>query len=106
MSGNYFVYILRCQDGSLYTGITTDVQRRFEEHCGRRAGRAKYTRSRHPLCIERVWQTTDRPLASRLEYRIKTLTKAQKEQLIRDPALLAVFLGDTLDLSAYTVVDY
>ena len=49
----YYVYMLRCEDGSLYTGITTDLARRFEEH--RNGKGAKYTRSRGAVRIEAAW---------------------------------------------------
>ena len=78
----YYVYILRCSNQSLYTGITTDLQRRFAEHAGKRTGGAKYTASHQPIRFEAVWQAEDRASASRLEYRIKTLTRLQKEHLI------------------------
>lgn len=79
----YYTYILRCADSSLYTGITTDPARRFAEHSGKKSGGAKYTASRHPICMEAVWRAPDHPAAARLEYRIKTLSKPEKEQLIR-----------------------
>ena len=86
----YFVYMLRCADGSLYTGITNDVARRMTRHTdGRAAGGAKYTASHKPLRLECVWGCTDRSAALRLEYRIKALPKAKKEALAADPSLLA-----------------
>ncbi len=102
MEHSYFVYILRCEDGSLYTGFTTDWQRRFAEHRSQGPRCAKYTLS-HPVCsIERVWQADDRQSAMRLEYRIKkSLTHAQKEQLIASPALLDDLLGHLLDCTKY-----
>lgn len=79
----YYTYMLRCADGSLYTGITTDPARRFAQHTGKRPGGAKYTASRRPMHVEAVWRAPDHTAAAQLEYHIKTLTKAQKEQLIR-----------------------
>lgn len=75
-----FVYILRCRDGSLYTGIAKDLARRMERH---RLGKAsKYTRSRLPVAL--VWKrrllTWSRALKE--ELRIKSLTRAQKEDLL------------------------
>lgn len=87
----WFVYILRCADGSLYTGITTDLDRRLEEHNSGRG--AKYTRSRRPveLCYREPW--ADRAEASRREVLIKGLPRARKLELVagnlelgRDPA--------------------
>lgn len=78
----YYTYLLRCADGSLYAGITTDPARRFAQHTGSKPGGAKYTAFRHPVRMEAVWRTYDRATASRLEYQLKHLKKAEKEQLI------------------------
>lgn len=80
----YYTYIIRCTDDSLYTGITTDVKRRFEEHLSQSEKSAKYTRTHKAIKIETVWQSKDRISASRLEYQIKRLTKVQKEELIKN----------------------
>jgi predicted GIY-YIG superfamily endonuclease len=78
------VYLLRCADGSLYTGIATDVSRRFSEHTQGDKG-AKYLRGRGPL--ELVFHQTigDRSLALRVEHRVKRFPKAYKEDLCRLP---------------------
>ncbi len=76
----WFLYILKCGDGTLYTGITTDIQRRLSAH---RAGQgAKYTRGRGPL--ELVYQETcgNHPQALRRELEVKHLTRQEKEKLI------------------------
>ena len=75
-----FVYILRCGDGSLYTGITKDLSRRLEQH---RAGRAsRYTRARLP--VELVWsgEVGSWSAALREECRIKAMRKAEKEEFL------------------------
>jgi len=90
----YYIYILRCEDGKLYTGITTDVQRRFAEHTGRKGKGAKFTRSHKAEKIEAVWSAADRSLALKLEYRIKALTRAQKLELIADNSNFSRFLGE------------
>lgn len=77
----WFVYIVRCcGDGSLYTGITTDIQARVEKHNSGKG--AKYTRSRRPVYL--VWQREmgGSVAAAREEHRIKALSKAEKEKLI------------------------
>lgn len=76
------VYLIRCADGSLYTGITTDVERRFQEHCSNSRKSAKYLKGKGPLTL--VWQRQigDRSSALQAEYRIKQLTKADKERLV------------------------
>lgn len=76
----WFVYILRCADGTFYTGVTTDVQRRLTEH---NAGTgAKYTRSRGPLTC--VWQgsATSRSTACKREAALKRLSRADKQKLV------------------------
>lgn len=79
-----FVYILRCADGSLYTGIAKDLERRLGAH---RAGRAsRYTRSRLPVVL--VWsrEVESWSLALQEELRIKRLSRAEKEALLPGPA--------------------
>ena len=78
----YYTYILRCEGGSLYTGITTNLSRRFCEHQGKGGKGAKYTALRRPLGYEAAWQSKGRSEASKLEYRLKALSKPEKERLI------------------------
>lgn len=98
----YYTYMLRCADNSLYTGITTDLERRFDEHSSQVPGKcAKYTGSRRVVSIEAVWESENRETASRLEYYIKKLPKYKKEQLVDSNDNLKKFLSDKLDCSAY-----
>jgi len=78
----WFVYIIRCSNNSLYTGITTNIERRFQEHQGRNGKGAKALKGKGPLKL--VWQLPilDRSQASKLEYNIKQLSKADKERLV------------------------
>ncbi len=99
----YYIYMLRCEDNSLYTGITTDLDRRLREHREQLNDHSKYTASHPPLAPVRVWQTANRSLASRLEYRIKALTKVKKEALILSPELLETFFGQVLNAVDYTL---
>ncbi len=102
----YYTYMLRCADNSIYTGITTDVKRRFEEHAGRVPGKcAKYTGSRQALKIEVVWRSQSRETASRLEYYIKKLPKSKKEQLIVDNDFFNKFLSTRLNVDQYVRID-
>ena len=89
MDKRHYVYLLRCADGSLYTGMTPDIARRLRQHVEHLAGCAKYTRS-HPVTALALLLTTDTATTARqLEARIKRLTRAQKDALIADlcPAL-------------------
>jgi putative endonuclease len=76
----WFVYILRCRDGSLYTGIAVDVQRRLDAH--QRGAGAKYTRSRRPLALVYHERQPDRSRALRRETAIRRLGRAGKLALI------------------------
>lgn len=97
----YYVYILRCTNNSLYTGITTDVERRMREHFSKDKKCAKYTMTHTPKSLEGVWETENRALASKLEYHIKkSLDKAQKEKLIKNHRLEEV-LSDKVESNKY-----
>ena len=81
MEGNWYLYILRCGDGTLYTGITTDVEKRLMAH---RAGKgAKYTRGRGPLELVYREELPDHSAALRRENEIKTMHRQEKEKLIQ-----------------------
>ena len=76
----WYVYIVQCVDGSLYTGIATDVDRRVAEH---NAGQgARYTRGRGPVTLVYHEMVKDRPAALRREYEIKRLRSSAKHNLI------------------------
>ena len=77
----WFVYILRCADGSLYTGITKDLDRRLEQHNAGTASR--YTRSRLPVTLEYQEEQPDQSMALKRELAIKALSRKAKEALIR-----------------------
>ena len=99
----YYTYIMRCEDNSLYTGITTDVERRFRQHRGELAGGAKCTKGHRPVSVERVWSSPGRSDASKLEYRIKKLTKAGKELLIKEPERLTELMDGKIDTGIYVL---
>ncbi len=86
----WWVYLLQCSDQTLYTGITTDLNRRIQEHNGLTGGGARYTRSRRP--VQLVWSeiSESRSAASQREAAIRRLSRLQKEQLIQ------AALGDPL----------
>ena len=77
----WFVYLLRCGDGSLYCGITDDVSRRLEAHAAGKG--AKYTRSRLPLELAYREEVPDRSAALRREAAIKKMTRQEKLSLIK-----------------------
>ena len=77
---DHYVYVLACADGSLYTGYTTDVERRVEEH---NAGQgAKYTRGRTPVTVVHTESFDGKSAAMSREYEIKQLSRSGKERLV------------------------
>ena len=78
----WFVYLVRCADDSLYCGVTTDLERRLQEHNSSRRG-ARYTRARRQVQLAWSSPCQDRAAACREEARVKALSKAQKESLCR-----------------------
>lgn len=79
---SWTVYFLRCNDNSLYAGITTDIERRLIEHNNSKLG-AKYTRARRPVTLAYQESAEDKSTAAKREYQLRTLTKAKKEQLVK-----------------------
>lgn len=80
---DWYLYMLRCGDGSLYTGISSDVERRLEEHrgvAGRNRG-AKALRGKQPLQLVFKQAVANKSEALKLEYRVKNLSRAVKEEL-------------------------
>lgn len=78
---SWFVYLVRCADDTLYTGIATDVERRVAQH-NSGAG-AKYTRARRPVSLVYCEEAADRSAASKRECRIKHMTRHEKEELAK-----------------------
>ena len=79
--GNWYVYILRCSDNTLYTGVTTDCTRRLSEHNHSPRG-SRYTRARRPVTLAYHEEAACRSTAQQREAQIKRLNAAQKEALI------------------------
>lgn len=97
----YYIYMLRCEDNSIYTGITTNLERRMEEHFNQNEKCAKYTKRHKPKKLETAWKTENRILASKLEYAIKTLKKLEKEKLISSKVKLNEFFEGRLQCEEY-----
>jgi putative endonuclease len=89
---DWFVYFLRAAGDVIYTGISTNVDRRLGQHRGGRG--AKYLRGREPMQVVYRCKLGDRRLASRLEHRLKRLTKAEKEAIVRAAPSRRVLLRD------------
>lgn len=81
---SYFLYILKCADKTLYTGVTTNVARRVKEHNSSVLG-AKYTRARRPVRLVYTKKYRSRSKASQEEFRVKAFSRKEKLALIRHP---------------------
>ena len=79
----YYLYILQCRDKTLYTGITTDLERRLEEHNSSDKG-AKYTRGRRPVVLVYSKECGDRSEATKAEKKMKDLTREEKIEVIKN----------------------
>ena len=94
----YYTYIIRCEDNSLYTGMTNNLDKRVNEHLSKNG--AKYTKSHKVTKLETAWKSKDKSLACKLEYQIKHLTKQQKEKLIAGERL-STYLSEIVDCRRY-----
>ena len=83
----WYVYLLRCVDGTLYCGVSTDVERRVREHNAGRYG-AKYTRPRRPVALVCCAAAGDRASACRLEWAVKQRPRAEKEAFLLAQAVI------------------
>ncbi len=97
----YVIYMLRCSDNSLYTGITNDFEKRYKMHLQKEPNAAKYTKSRRVIGVEALWETKTKSDALKLEYRIKHIPKDKKEQLISNPDMLFEFFDIAEDVYIY-----
>ncbi len=79
-----YTYIVRCENGALYTGIARDIRARLMTHCSRTGACAKFTRSFPVKELSALWETKDYSSAARLECCIKKMKKSAKEALVMD----------------------
>ena len=100
----YYVYMLRCGDNSIYTGITTDLDRRMSEHFSKGEKCAKYTMHHSAQKLEIAWKTEDRKLASKLEYNIKKLNKIKKEELVNKRKSLYDIFKEKIEAEKYICI--
>ena len=77
----WYVYMVRCSDGTLYTGVTNDLQKRIEAHNSGKDG-ARYTRSRRPVKLVYSEEAGTKSAAAKLEYKIKKMTREKKMKLV------------------------
>ena len=99
----YYIYMIRCSDNSIYTGISNNLIRRIEEHMNKSKKCAKYTKNHNAIKLEISWITDNKINASKLEYQIKSLTKKQKEEIIITNNLK--ILEEKIDIGKYKIND-
>jgi putative endonuclease len=101
----YYIYMLKSEKNTLYTGITTDLYRRLREHLAEKKGGAKYTRAFRARDLELVFVTGGRSAASKIEYRIKALSREEKELLIQNQEAFREKFEEELKLKIWALQD-
>ena len=94
----YYTYMLRCEDGTIYTGMTDNIENRLQKHISGKG--AKYTKSHKVEKLEIYWRSKTKSLACKLEYQLKELTKLQKESIIQGEKL-SKYLKGKIDCRRY-----
>ena len=97
----YFVYMLRCRGGSLYTGIAAVMEKRLRQHASGGAACAKYTRAPPPEALAALYQAEDHAAAARLEAFLKTLPPAKKRMLAAGEAAPEALFAERLSGRVY-----
>ncbi|MCC4798712.1 GIY-YIG nuclease family protein [Enterovibrio norvegicus] len=92
----WHVYLIRTKNNALYCGVTTDVARRFDEHQKNGTKTAKYLRGKQPLTLAWSYEVGDKRLAMSLEWKIKRLSKREKERLCTENGLIQVLINDSI----------
>ena len=85
---SWFVYLVRCSDGSFYAGVTTDLERRVRQHNGEIVGGANYTRARRPVALAWYEVCENRSVAQQREYSVRRLSKREKQHLAATVAVV------------------
>ena len=94
---DWYIYMIRCRDGSLYTGITTDVPRRLAEHRENGNAGAKYLRGRGPLTLVLQKSIGSKSMALSVEIKVKELPKIKKEELLQSDTSIERIIQEVRD---------
>lgn len=98
----YYTYMIRCEDNSLYTGMTSNLEKRINEHISKSKCGAKYTKSHGAVKLEIAWKCKEKSLACKLEYQLKQLNKKQKEKIVSGERI-STYLSGKVDCRRYRV---
>lgn len=90
-----YIYVVECEDSSLYTGIAKDIRARMEQH--KKGTASKYTRSRKIKCLRALWKCEDYNAAAKLEYAFKSLGRKEKLRIIEEPELINGYFENLCD---------
>lgn len=90
---DWYLYLIRCRDSTLYTGISTDVNRRFAQHQGAGNAGSKYLKGRGPLSLVFQEKLGSRSLALKAERKVKMMSKARKENLVKVASYAEASIG-------------
>lgn len=100
----YYIYIIECEGNCLYTGIAKDIVKRLTNHYIKKTCCAKFTKSHQMINLKSLWTSETKSDALKLEYRIKKLSKLNKNELINNPKILDKFFKDKLIYSHYSFI--
>lgn len=101
----YYTYMVRCEDNSLYTGMTSDLEKRINEHISKAKNGAKYTKSHNAVKLEIAWRCKEKSLACKLEYQLKQLNKKQKEKIVSGERI-STYLAGKVDCRRYKLENF
>lgn len=101
-----YLYMVECEGGTLYTGITTNIEKRMKDHKERRPNCAKYTRSHPVKRLRALWETEHYDHARKAEYAVKQLTRKQKDELVAAPEMLTKLCPKLTELKFVPVKEF
>lgn len=100
-----YVYIIECSDGSFYTGVAKDIEKRLKQHYYHKKSSAKYTKSHQMVALKALWQTETKQNAMKLEYHIKKLTHSKKLELIKNSQNLSTLIPNKITSTDYIFIN-
>lgn len=100
-----YIYIINCEDNSLYTGVAKNIEHRLKEHKNKLPAGAKYTKSHSAKSLVALWLTEDKSAAYKLEYYLKKLSRLKKLEIILNNDNLLKYLENVIDVNVFSRQD-